>query len=204
DGILGAIAEAEDAAFSAGLLVSVHRHRSEEAAFEVLRAVEPWSDRILGIGMGGAEIGNPPMKFARFFRAAQDAGFPTMVHAGEEGPAAYVRDALDLDVQRIDHGVAAAADPALVADLAARGVPLTVDPQSDRAALDREPAGLRAGDGPVARGDRAVAAEWLRCGVRARAAARGPACAAGGVPGRLSAASGRPSIRAPGSMAPAR
>ncbi|MBN8925820.1 MAG: adenosine deaminase [Rhodospirillales bacterium 69-11] len=131
DGILGAIAEAEDAAFSAGLLVSVHRHRSEEAAFEVLRAVEPWSDRILGIGMGGAEIGNPPMKFARFFRAAQDAGFPTMVHAGEEGPAAYVRDALDLDVQRIDHGVAAAADPALVADLAARGVPLTVCPLSN-------------------------------------------------------------------------
>ena len=54
-----------------------------------------------------------------------------MVHAGEEGPAAYVRDALDLDVQRIDHGVAAAADPALVADLAARGVPLTVCPLSN-------------------------------------------------------------------------
>ncbi|MBN8896701.1 MAG: adenosine deaminase [Rhodospirillales bacterium] len=131
DGILGAIEAAEDETFSAGLLVSVHRHRSEDAAFEVLRAILPWRDRILGIGMGGAEIGNPPDKFARFFRAAQEAGFPTMVHAGEEGPPAYVRQALDLGVQRIDHGVAAAADPALMADLAAQGVPLTVCPLSN-------------------------------------------------------------------------
>ncbi len=113
NGILGAIAEAEGPDFSAGLLVSVHRHRTEEAAFEVLRAIAPWSDRILGIGMGGAEIGNPPSRFTRFFRAAQAAGFPTTVHAGEEGPPAYVREALALGVRRIDHGVAAAADPAL-------------------------------------------------------------------------------------------
>ncbi|HEY1796394.1 MAG TPA: adenosine deaminase [Stellaceae bacterium] len=129
DGILGAFGETD---ISAGLLVSVHRHRSEAEAFEVLRLTEPWADRVLGIGMGGAELGNPPSKFVDFFAACRAAGFRTTVHAGEEGPPAYVREAIDLlRVSRIDHGVAAAQDPALVADLAARGIPLTVCPLSN-------------------------------------------------------------------------
>lgn len=129
EGILGALDETE---ISAGLLISVHRHRSEDAAIEVLRLIEPWADRVLGIGMGGAELGNPPAKFAKFFAACRAAGFRTTVHAGEEGPPAYVRDAIDLlRVARVDHGVAAAHDPMLVADLARRGTPLTVCPLSN-------------------------------------------------------------------------
>ncbi len=132
EGILGALDEATRQDFSAGLLVSVHRHRSEADAFEVLRLIEPWADRVLGIGMGGAELGNPPAKFAGFFAACRAAGYRTTVHAGEEGPPAYVREAIDLlQVSRIDHGVAAAQDPALVAELAARGIPLTVCPLSN-------------------------------------------------------------------------
>jgi adenosine deaminase len=132
EGILSALQEWEGPDFSAGLLVSVHRHRTEAAAFDVLRAIEPWSERVVGFGMGGAEIGNPPSKFAAFFQACREAGFPTMVHAGEEGPPAYVRQALDvLRVSRIDHGVAAAKDPELIAELAARGIPLTVCPLSN-------------------------------------------------------------------------
>jgi len=132
DGILGALDDASGPEFSAGLLVSVHRHRSEAAAMEVLRLIEPWAGRVLGIGMGGAELGNPPAKFARFFAACRAAGFRTTVHAGEEGPPAYVRQAIDLlHVSRIDHGVAAARDPALVTELAARAIPLTVCPLSN-------------------------------------------------------------------------
>jgi adenine deaminase len=98
----------------------------------VLRLIKPWADRILGIGMGGAELGNPPAKFTRFFAACRAMGFRPTIHAGEEGPPAYVRDAIDLlQVSRIDHGVAAARDPALVADLAARQIPLTVCPLSN-------------------------------------------------------------------------
>lgn len=132
EGIFGALDTAADADFSAGPLVSVHRHRSEADAFEALRLIEPWADRVLGIGMGGAELGNPPEKFAAFFAACRAAGFRTTVHAGEEGPPAYVWSAIDrLQVSRIDHGVAAAQDPALVAELVRRGIPLTVCPLSN-------------------------------------------------------------------------
>ena len=132
EGILGAIDDAREPGFSVGLLLSVHRHRTEEAALNVLRQIKPWADRIAGIGMGGAEVGNPPSKFLAFFEAARAAGFFTTVHAGEEGPPEYVREALDLlKVSRIDHGIAAARDPDLVAELARRDIPLTVCPLSN-------------------------------------------------------------------------
>jgi len=132
-GVLGAMEEARRKhRMSVGLMISVHRHRTEPDAMAVLDQVMPWKDRIIGIGMGGAEVGNPPSKFARFFRAAHDRGFRTTVHAGEEGPAAYVREALELlHVDRIDHGNACLADPDLVRELAARRVPLTVCPLSN-------------------------------------------------------------------------
>lgn len=132
-GVLAAMEEARGAhGMSVGLMISVHRHRTEPDAFAVLDQVMPWKDDIIGIGMGGAEVGNPPSKFARFFRAARERGFRTAVHAGEEGPAGYVREALDLlHVDRIDHGNACLADPDLVRDLAIRRVPLTVCPLSN-------------------------------------------------------------------------
>ena len=132
-GVLGAMEEARRTqGMSVGLMISVHRHRTEPDAMAVLDQVMPWRDSIIGIGMGGAELGNPPSRFARFFRAARDRGFRTTVHAGEEGPAAYVREALErLQVDRIDHGNACLADPGLVRELAARRIVLTVCPLSN-------------------------------------------------------------------------
>jgi adenosine deaminase len=133
NGVLAAIDDAaRDSGISAGLLISAHRHRSEAEALDVLRSIQPWSERIAGIGMGGAEIGNPPSKFVNYFRAARDAGFRTTIHAGEEGPAAYVREAVELlNVDRIDHGIACAGDPDLVAELVRKAIPLTVCPLSN-------------------------------------------------------------------------
>jgi adenosine deaminase len=132
-GVLGAMEEARrEHGISAGLMISVHRHRTEADAMVTLDQVMPWKDRIIGIGMGGVEIGNPPAKFARFFTAARDRGFRTTVHAGEEGPAAYVREALErLRVDRIDHGNACLADPDLVRELVLQHIPLTVCPLSN-------------------------------------------------------------------------
>jgi adenosine deaminase len=132
----GVLAAMQDAAaelgISAGLLVSAHRHRSETAALEMLESVMPWADRIAGIGMGGAEVGNPPSKFVNFFRTCRKLGFRATIHAGEEGPASYVREAIDLlEVDRIDHGIACMDDPVLVRDLAERAIPLTVCPLSN-------------------------------------------------------------------------
>lgn len=133
NGVLGAMAEARATnGISSGLLISVHRHRTEEDAFVVLDQIMPWRDRVVGIGMGGAEVGNPPNKFARFFEEARRRGFRTCVHAGEEGPASYVREALEiLKVDRIDHGNACLSDPGLVEELARRRIPLTVCPLSN-------------------------------------------------------------------------
>jgi adenosine deaminase len=132
-GVLRAMEDSRrDKGISVGLMISVHRHRTEADAMVVLDQVMPWADRIIGIGMGGAEVGNPPSKFARFFRAARDRGFRITVHAGEEGPASYVREALELlQADRIDHGNACLDDPDLVRELAARRVPLTVCPLSN-------------------------------------------------------------------------
>ncbi|MFJ4655805.1 adenosine deaminase [Nocardia sp. NPDC088792] len=133
NGTLAAIDDAQgELDMSAGLVLSAQRHRSETDAFALLESVRPWADRILGFGLGGAEVGNPPAKFARFFAECGRLGLHRTAHAGEEGPASYVREALDiLEVDRIDHGVACMDDPSLVADLVAGAVPLTVCPLSN-------------------------------------------------------------------------
>jgi adenosine deaminase len=98
----------------------------------LLDQLQPWSDRIIGIGIGGAVLGNPPSKFTGFFRACREQGFRTTIHAGEEGPASYVREAVELlGVDRIDHGIACMDDPGLVRDLASQKIPLTVCPLSN-------------------------------------------------------------------------
>ena len=67
-----------------------------------------------------------------FFHACKDAGFRTTIHAGEEGPAEYVRQAVELlGVDRIDHGIACLDDADLVRVLANSRVPLTVCPVSN-------------------------------------------------------------------------
>ncbi len=84
------------------------------------------------MGLDSAEKGNPPGKFRAVFDRARAQGFLTVAHAGEEGPARYVREALDLlHAARIDHGIRALEDPALVARLARERVPLTVCPLSN-------------------------------------------------------------------------
>lgn len=108
------------------------RHLSEEEAERTLDELLPFRDELAGVGLDSGERDNPPSRFARVFARARAAGLRAVAHAGEEGPAAYVREALDLlGVSRIDHGVRCEEDPALVAELAARRVPLTVCPLSN-------------------------------------------------------------------------
>nr|WP_302898039.1 hypothetical protein [Sphingomonas morindae] len=86
NGVLGAMADARASdGISSGLLISVHRHRAEADAILILDQIMPWRDQVVGIGMGGAEVGNPPSRFARFFALARERGFRTCVHAGERG-----------------------------------------------------------------------------------------------------------------------
>ena len=133
EGTFAAMEEARcEDGITSGLILLAQRHRSEEEALALLEAAMPWADRLLGFGLGGAEVGNPPSKFATFFRRCRERGFRVVAHAGEEGPAAYVREAVELlRVQRIDHGNASLDDPALMELLARRRIPLTVCPLSN-------------------------------------------------------------------------
>ncbi|MDI9333297.1 MAG: adenosine deaminase [Cytophagales bacterium] len=114
------------------LILCFLRHLSEESALETLEAARPYRDKLIGVGLDSSEVGHPPEKFSRVFAMSRDLGLRVVAHAGEEGPPAYIWQALDdLKVERIDHGVRCLEDPALVARLAKERIPLTVCPLSN-------------------------------------------------------------------------
>ncbi|RMX04082.1 adenosine deaminase [Corticibacter populi] len=122
----------QELGISAVLILCFLRHLSEDDALATLEAALPWRDRFIGIGLDSSEFGHPPEKFARVFARARELGLRLVAHAGEEGPPAYIRQALDvLQVERIDHGVRSIEEPALVARLASERMPLTVCPLSN-------------------------------------------------------------------------
>ena len=117
---------------SSALILAFLRDRPAEEAMAVLESAAPYWEMLDAVGLDSAEQGNPPEKFVEVFRFARKLGIPRVAHAGEEGPPAYIRQALDrLDVCRIDHGVRCLEDPALVARLRDEQVVLTVCPLSN-------------------------------------------------------------------------
>ena len=114
------------------LIMSYLRHLSEEAAFKTLESSLPYKHWIDGVGLDSSEMGNPPSKFVNVFEASAKHGYKLVAHAGEEGPAAYIWEALDLlKVVRIDHGNRCLDDEALVQRLLEKNIPLTLCPLSN-------------------------------------------------------------------------
>ncbi|GGK80401.1 adenosine deaminase [Amphritea balenae] len=132
-GISRALADAESKyGISSGLIMCFLRHLSELEAFNTLHQAEPYLDNIIGIGLDSSEQGHPPAKFERVFAKARSMGLLAVAHAGEEGPAQNIIDALDLlHVDRIDHGVRATDDAELMQRLAQEKMALTVCPLSN-------------------------------------------------------------------------
>jgi adenosine deaminase len=133
DGLSRALDEAEEQlGLSAGLIMCFLRDLPAEAAQETLEEALPYKDRLLGVGLDSAEVGHPPEKLAAGVDRARAEGLRAVAHAGEEGPPEYVWQALDvLGVARVDHGVRATEDPALVDRLVRDRIPLTVCPLSN-------------------------------------------------------------------------
>ncbi len=134
--ILGLSRACADAAaqwnLSASLILCFLRHLPESSALATLEAALPYRQHFLGVGLDSSEKGNPPENFARVFLQCRELGLHVVAHAGEEGPASYIRAALDvLQVERVDHGVRCTEDPDLVQRLAKSRVPLTICPLSN-------------------------------------------------------------------------
>ena len=132
-GFLRAIQKAEsEFGISSYLIMSFLRHLPESEAFETLEAAKPYYQHITAVGLDSSELGHPPSKFERVFKKAKSLGFKIVAHAGEEGPASYIWEAIELlDVDRIDHGVRCQEDQALMALLKEKQIPLTVCPLSN-------------------------------------------------------------------------
>lgn len=133
DGLWSALLRSErDFGITAQLIMCFLRDLPAKSAMETLELALPFQERIIGVGLDSAELGNPPSKFVTVFERARAHGLLTVAHAGEEGPPAYVWDALDnLKVSRIDHGVRSMEDPKLVERLRRTRMPLTVCPLSN-------------------------------------------------------------------------
>lgn len=133
EGILAAIKKGEqELGVTSYLIMSFLRHLSEQDGFDLLVESERWHDRFVGVGLDSSEVGHPPLKFERLYKRCREMGFKLCMHAGEEGPPSYVREALlDIGVDRIDHGNRSMEDPALIEILRDTQTPLTNCPLSN-------------------------------------------------------------------------
>lgn len=117
---------------SSELILCFLRHLSPEDAVKTLDQARPFKEMIFGVGLDSSEMGRPPSLFKEVFDRARDEGYVVVAHAGEEGPAEYVWEAVELlGVKRIDHGVRSIDDPKLIDFLVEEQIPLTVCPLSN-------------------------------------------------------------------------
>ncbi len=122
----------EKLGISSFLIMSFLRHLSEDEAIKTLKESLPYKYFIKGVGLDSSELGNPPSKFQKVFRMAKNAGYKCVAHAGEEGDASYIKEAIELlGVDRIDHGVRCEEDRELMKRLKDEQIPLTMCPLSN-------------------------------------------------------------------------
>jgi adenosine deaminase len=133
DGILAGMQQAErELKMTSRLIMCFLRDLDESDALATLEAAHPYLESLTGVGLDSSELGHPPAKFKRVFALARQRGLRLVAHAGEEGPPAYVTEALDvLGVDRLDHGNRSLEDAALTQRLRESQITLTVCPLSN-------------------------------------------------------------------------
>jgi adenosine deaminase len=132
DGIARGIDDAREHGIEGRILVSAVRNFGVEQALRVARyAADLPHPYVVGFSMAGDEKNFPASQFAEAYAIASEAGLGCTMHAGEWAGPESVRAALELPVTRISHGVRAIEDPALVDELAERGIVLECCPTSN-------------------------------------------------------------------------
>jgi len=132
-GIHRALTDAEEKlGISTGLIMCFLRDLDPISAMETLEEALPYKSWIVAVGLDSTEVDYPPSRFQKVFERAHEEGFLAVAHAGEEGPAEYIWQAVDLlKVSRIDHGTRSLDDENLAQELVRRKIPLTVCPLSN-------------------------------------------------------------------------
>jgi len=145
----GLLRAQQDAEASLGLrsqlILCFLRDMSTASAAEALERSLPYRDHIVGVGLDSDERGNPPIKFRDVFARARGEGFHLTMHCDvdQEDSVGHIWQCLnDIGVERIDHGVNAVQDAALVEEIKRRGLGLTVCPISNSYVTD----GLKAAE----------------------------------------------------------
>ena len=128
----------QDAEASLGLrsrlIMCFLRDLSAESAMETLEQSLPYGDWIVGVGLDSDEKGNPPLKFRDVFERARREGYRLTMHCDvdQQNSVQHIRQCMeDIRVERIDHGVNAVEDGALIREINARRLGLTVCPISN-------------------------------------------------------------------------
>jgi adenosine deaminase len=135
--VIQGISKALDAGFeklgiTSQLILCFLRHLPEEDALKTWDDAQPWLHLISGVGLDSAEKDFPPNLFTNVFAKAKAAGLKLVAHAGEEGPADYIQQALDLlNIDRIDHGVRITESEDLMNRVVEENIALTVCPLSN-------------------------------------------------------------------------
>jgi adenosine deaminase len=133
-GISKACDDAKKLGVTSLLIMSYLRHLSEDECFKTLEQSLAFKDKITCVGLDSSEKGNPPSKFKNVFQKSVEEGYIPVAHAGEEGDANYVWEALDiLNIKRIDHGNNSLQDQSLINEIIKRDLALTVCPLSNTA-----------------------------------------------------------------------
>jgi adenosine deaminase len=139
----------EDAVASLGLrtqlIMCFLRDLSAESTMETLEQSLAYGDWIVGVGLDSDERGNPPVKFGEVFARARREGFRLTMHCDvdQENSVVHIRQCLDeIRVERVDHGVNALEEPALIAEINRRGLGMTLCPISNSYVTD----GLKANE----------------------------------------------------------
>jgi len=133
DGLIRACQRAQNELnMTTAFIISFMRDESEQSALEIFNQALEYREYFIGIGLDSTEIDNPPSKYIQLYKKAHELGLHCVAHAGEEGPASYVKEAIELlQVKRIDHGIHCVDDPVLLQQIAQRKIPLTVCPLSN-------------------------------------------------------------------------
>ena len=129
-GIDDAVADGNDVAV--GLIVIFSRDLGMDSADRTVEFTLAHREEVAGFDIAGPEIGFPPSMYADQVWRVQDAGVHVTLHSGESGPPPYPRQAIDLGVDRLGHGLSVAWDADATTLARERGVTLEMCPTSNR------------------------------------------------------------------------